>query len=148
MEQNYWGKDPGKKISGIGSALICLSALAIIAGIIFLCAAQKPSSRSYLSSKYDEYLEEYSAYESNLQTGWTMIGGGISLLLVGLGVTYAGDCVEYRNDLIREQNELLKKQEARVIKKEFEEYEAAKAEAKAKAKAARAEAEAEEKKAE
>lgn len=103
MEQNYWGKDPGKKISGIGSALICLSALAIIAGIIFLCAAQKPSSRSYLSSKYDEYLEEYSAYESNLQTGWTMIGGGISLLLVGLGVTYAGDCVEYRNDLIKQE---------------------------------------------
>lgn len=129
MEQNYWGKDPGKKISGIGSALICLSALAIIAGIIFLC-------------------EEYSAYESKLQTGWTMVGGGISLLLVGLGVTYAGDCVEYRNDLIREQNELLKKLEARVIKKEFEEYEAPKAEAKAKAKAARAEAEAEEKKTE
>lgn len=103
MEQNYWGKDPGKKISGIGSALICLSALAIIAGIIFLCAAQKPSSRSYLSSKYDEYLEEYSAYESNLQTGWTMVGGGISLLLAGLGIGFVGDCVEYRNDLIKQE---------------------------------------------
>lgn len=148
MEQNYWGKDPGGKFSKLGDFFLCISGLAIVAGIIFLCSAQKPSSRSYLSSKYDEYLEEYSAYESKLQTGWTMVGGGISLLLVGLGIGFAGDCVEYRNDLIREQNELLKKQEARVIKKEFEEYEAAKAEAKAKAKAARAEAEAEEKKAE
>lgn len=80
-----------------------IAALAIVAGIIFLCAAQKPSSRSYLSSKYDEYLEEYSAYESKLQTGWTMVGGGISLLLVGLGIGFVGDCVEYRNDLIKQE---------------------------------------------
>lgn len=80
-----------------------IAALAIVAGIIFLCAAQKPSSRSYLSSKYDEYLEEYSAYESKLQTGWTMVGGGISLLLVGLGIVFVGDCVEYRNDLIKQE---------------------------------------------
>lgn len=126
MEQNYWGKDPGGKLSKLGDFFLCISGLAIVAGIIFLCSAQK----------------------SELQTGWTMVGGGISLLLVGLGIGFVGDCVEYRNHLIREQNELLKKQEARVIKKEFEEYEAAKAEAKAKVKAARAEAEAEEKKAE
>lgn len=103
MEQNYWGKDPGGKFSKLGDFFLCISGLAIVAGIIFLCAAQKPSSRSYLSSKYDEYLEEYSAYESELQTGWTMVGGGISLLLVGLGIGFVGDCVEYRNDLIKQE---------------------------------------------
>lgn len=103
MEQNYWGKDPGGKFSKLGDFFLCISGLAIVAGIIFLCSAQKPSSRSYLSSKYDEYLEEYSAYESKLQTGWTMVGGGISLLLVGLGIGFVGDCVEYRNDLIKQE---------------------------------------------
>lgn len=103
MEQNYWGKDPGGKFSKLGDFFLCISGLAIVAGIIFLCSAQKPSSRSYLSSKYDEYLEEYSAYESKLQTGWTMVGGGISLLLVGLGIGFFGDCVEYRNDLIKQE---------------------------------------------
>lgn len=103
MEQNYWGKDPGGKLSKLGDFFLCISGLAIVAGIIFLCSAQKPSSRSYLSSKYDEYLEEYSAYESKLQTGWTMVGGGISLLLVGLGIGFVGDCVEYRNDLIKQE---------------------------------------------
>lgn len=103
MEQNYWGKDPGGKFSKLGDFILGIAALAIVAGIIFLCAAQKPSSRSYLSSKYDEYLEEYSAYESKLQTGWTMVGGGISLLLVGLGIGFVGDCVEYRNDLIKQE---------------------------------------------
>ena len=103
MEQNYWGKDPGGKFSKLGDFFLCISGLAIVAGIIFLCSAQKPSSRSYLSSKYDEYLEEYSAYESELQTGWTMVGGGISLMLVGLGIGFFGDCVEYRNDLIKQE---------------------------------------------
>lgn len=103
MEQNYWGKDPSGKFSKLGDFFLCISGLAIVAGIIFLCSAQKPSSRSYLSSKYDEYLEEYSAYESKLQTGWTMVGGGISLLLVGLGIGFVGDCVEYRNDLIKQE---------------------------------------------
>lgn len=103
MEQNYWGKDPGGKFSKLGDFFLCISGLAIVAGIIFLCSAQKPSSRSYLSSKYDEYLEEYSAYESKLQTGWTMVGGGISLMLVGLGIGFFGDCVEYRNDLIKQE---------------------------------------------
>lgn len=81
MEQNYWGKDPGGKLSKLGDFFLCISGLAIVAGIMFLC----------------------SAYESELQTGWTMVGGGISLLLVGLGIGFVGDCVEYRNDLIKQE---------------------------------------------
>ena len=81
MEQNYWGKDPGGKFSKLGDFFLCISGLAIVAGIIFLCSAQK----------------------SELQTGWTMVGGGISLLLVGLGIGFVGDCVEYRNDLIKQE---------------------------------------------
>lgn len=81
MEQNYWGKDPGGKFSKLGDFFLCISGLAIVAGIIFLCSAQK----------------------SELQTGWTMVGGGISLMLVGLGIGFFGDCVEYRNDLIKQE---------------------------------------------
>lgn len=81
MEQNYWEKDPGGKLSKLGDFILCISGLAIVAGIIFLCSAQK----------------------SELQTGWTMVGGGISLLLVGLGIGFVGDCVEYRNDLIKQE---------------------------------------------
>ena len=81
MEQNYWGKDPGGKLSKLGDFFLCISGLAIVAGIIFLCSAQK----------------------SELQTGWTMVVGGISLLLVGLGIGFVGDCVEYRNDLIKQE---------------------------------------------
>lgn len=81
MEQNYWGKDPGGKFSKLGDFFLCISGLAIVAGIIFLCSAQK----------------------SELQTGWTMVGGGISLLLVSLGIGFVGDCVEYRNDLIKQE---------------------------------------------
>ena len=81
MEQNYWGKDPGGKLSKLGDFFLCISGLAIVAGIIFLCSAQK----------------------SELQTGWTMVGGGISLLLAGLGIGFVGDCVEYRNDLIKQE---------------------------------------------
>lgn len=81
MEQNFWGKDPGGKFSKLGDFFLCVSGLSIVAGIMFLC----------------------SAYESELQTGWTMVGGGISLLLVGLGIGFVGDCVEYRNDLIKQE---------------------------------------------
>lgn len=120
-------KDPIGKIQWLLGLIITVAILTIIGGVISLTGASNAAA---------------------LSTGWTMVGGGIGGLVSGIFAFMISDCVEYRNHLIREQNELLKKQEARVIKKEFEEYEAAKAEAKAKAKAARAEAEAEEKKAE
>lgn len=82
MEQNYWGKDPGGKLSKLGDFFLCISGLAIVAGIIFLST---------------------SIQKAELQTGWTMVGGGISLLLVGLGIGFVGDCVEYRNDLIKQE---------------------------------------------
>lgn len=82
MEQNYWGKDPGGKLSKLGDFFLCISGLAIVAGIIFLST---------------------SIQKAKLQTGWTMVGGGISLLLVGLGIGFVGDCVEYRNDLIKQE---------------------------------------------
>lgn len=119
--------DPSRKLKGMSGIMIALAVIGLFVGFVLLNGARGSE-------------ESISA--------WTVMVSSIVFLFFSISAYFAASCVEYRNDLIREQNELLKKQEARVIKKEFEEYEAAKAEAKAKAKAARAEAEAAKKSAE
>lgn len=112
--------DPSRKLKGMSGILIALAVIGLLVGFVLLNGA-------------------HGSEES--MTAWNVMVLSVVSLFFSIAAYFAACCVEYRNDLIKQQNDLLEKQEARVIKKEFEEHEAAKAKAKAEAEAAEKSAE-------
>lgn len=119
MERNFLAREPGKKIKALGIIVVCISVLAILAGVIFIASANfptRPRSPRYsdyddsdnytiayeqYEKEYDKYMDEYQKQEYAISYGKIALVSGIWLLVTSLGLIFASDCIQYRNDLIK-----------------------------------------------